>query len=361
MKQDLCDGLKLFWRHCRAMGLCIAMATTFSWGAQRAETFEEALSKAGNDGVIAFCYAPDWNRRSVKLLQTFWKSPAAEEAAGDAVMVAVPFFQDSSSKGAEAAPAIQSGLPPIPKGTCVCPAVMMIDKEGKLYAYLPGSDYLGNDDACTLGCKNIKEKLGHLRKRIELLAQAEPLTGVEKAKVLVQVTDLPIAQPEGIVEQIELADPTDKTGAVRRNKFSPLQCMYKLLDTTDGFLKPDYEADYGKIKEECEAVLSDAAYRTRDRQAVYALYVGESRRQLMAGGRPTPNQLKGIIKKGMKVDETTDFGRLSPTLEKLWGGIKFARTSEQRKADREKKSEAAKNKKEKKRAERNAEKNIDVN
>lgn len=361
MKQNLCNGLRRWGARGCAMGLFAAMLAAMSWGAQRAETFEEALSKAGKDGVMAFCYAPDWNMRSVKLLQTFWKSPAAEEAAGDAVMVAVPFYQDPSSKGADAAPAIQSGLPSVPKGTYICPAVMMIDKEGNLYAYLPGSDYLGNDDACSLGCKNMKEKLGHLRKRIELLAQAEPLIGLEKAKLLAQVADLPIAQPEGIVEQIELADPTDKTGAVRRNKFSPQQCMYKLLDTTDGFLKPDYEADYGKIREECEAVLADPAYRTRDRQSVYALYVGESRRQFMSSGRPTQNQLKGIIKKGMKVDETTDFGRLSPTLEKLWGSMKFTRTSEQRKADREKKSEEAKHKKEKKRAERNAEKNIDVN
>lgn len=345
-----------------AFGMVLAVTALLSaaMGAQRAETFEEALSKAGDDGVVAFCYAPDWNKYSVKLLKTFWNTPAAEAAAGNAVMVAVPFFQDSSSKGADAAPAIQNGLPSVPHGTYVCPAVMMIDKSGNMYAYLPGADFLGNDETCTLGCKNIKEKLGHLRKRIELLAKAESLVGTEKAKLLAEVADLPITQPADIVQQIELADPTDKTGAVRRNKFSALQCMYKLLDTTDGFLKPDYEPDYDKIRQECEAVMNDKSYRAKDRQAVYALYVGESRRQLMSTGRPTPNQLKGIIKKGMQADESTNFGRLSPTLEKLWGGLKFSRTSEQRKADREKKSEDAKNKKEKKRMERNAEKNIDI-
>lgn len=327
-------------------------------GAQRANTYEEALEKAGDDGVIVYCYGPDWNKRSVKLLQTFWKNPDTESAAGGAVMVAVPFYQYSSTKGADEEASIQSGLPPVPHGTPVCPAVMMIDKTGFLYAYLPGSDYLGNDPTCTLGRKNISEKLAALRKRDALLAQAEPLVGVEKAKLLAEVADLPINRPAGIVEQIELADPTDKTGAVRRNKFSALLFMYKQLETTDGFLAPDFVPDYGQIRKECEAVLADTAYHTRDRQAVYNLFIGQTRREYLSGGRATTQQLKGYIKKGMKVDATTDYGQLSPTLEKLWGSL--SRTAEQRKAGRAKKDDMAKEKRAKKRQERNAERNIDI-
>lgn len=348
---------KLMGRRLLFVSAMAALAFSCAFGAQRAKTYDEALAKAGPDGVAVFCYAPDWNKRSVKLLQTFWNSPAAEAALGDAVMVAVPFYQESSAKGADSASSIRGGMPSVPKGTFICPAVLMVDKDNRSYAYLPGTDFLGEDDACTLGCKNMKEKLECLRKRDALLEQAKPLVGVEKAKILAQVADLPITPPAGIVEEIELADPTDKTGAVRRNKFSPLMFMYKQLDTEDGFLAPDFEADYPQMKKDCEAILADTAYRARDRQAVYNLYIGESRRQLMSNGRPTAPQLKGFIKKGMKADETTDYGRLSPTLEKLWGAIKYKPSAEMR----DKKREEAKAKKEKKRQERNAERNIEIN
>lgn len=324
-----------------------------AWGAQRADTFPEALEKAGTDGVIAYCYGPDWNARSVKLLQTFWKSPAAEEAAGDAVMVAVPFYERNDAKGAENAGRIRGKMPAPPFS--VCPTVMFFDKNGVKYADFQGADYLGADDECTEGVNNIRKYVQALRKQQELMAKAEGLTGQEKAKLLVEVGKLPITKPADYLQQLELADPTDKLGGIRREKFNALQFMYKQLDTPDGFIKPDFEADYPQMKKDCLEIFEDEAYDARDRQAVMNLFIGQSRREAIQA-----NQLKGYIKKVHKADPETDYGKLSPTLVNLWGNLKHKLTPEERKAAREAKRAKAKEKKARKRDERRAKDTIEI-
>lgn len=323
------------------------------FAAQRARTFSDALEKAGPDGVVAYCYGPDWNKRSVQLLNTFWNTPAAEGAAGNAVMVAVPFYERDTAKGAEDASEIRGSMPAPPFD--VCPTVMFFDKSGRKYASFQGSDYLGSDDECTEGVKNIAKYVQALRKQQELMAKAEGLVGQEKAKILAEVADLPIEKPANLMQELELADPTDKLGAIRRNKFSALQFMYKQLDTPDGFLKPDFEADYQQMRKDCEEVFKDEAIRNRDRQAVYNLLIGQSRREAIQA-----NQLKGFIKKVNKLDATTDYGQLSPTLVNLWGNLKHKLSPEERKAAREAKRAKAKEKKAKKRDERRAKNTIEI-
>ncbi len=336
----------------KIFGACILLLSVAA-AAQRAKSFDEALEKAGSDGVVAYCYGPDWNKRSVRLLSTFWNTPEAEEAAGNAVMVAVPFYERDTAKGAEKAAEIRGNMPEPP--FAVCPTVMFFDKSGRQYAAFQGADYLGEDDACSEGVKNIAKYVQALRKQQELLAKAESLVGLEKAKLLAEVADLPIEKPAELMAQLEQADPTDKLGAIRRNNFNALQFMYKQLDTPDGFIKPDFEADYQQMRKDCEAVFKDEALRTRDRQAVYNLFIGQSRREAIQA-----NQLKGFIKKVNKLDGSTDYGRLSPTLVTLWGNLKHKLTPEERKAAREAKRAKAKEKKEKKRSERRAKDTIEI-
>ncbi|MDO5470806.1 MAG: hypothetical protein Q4F38_05845 [Akkermansia sp.] len=333
--------------------VALLMVSAFADAAQRARTFGEAMEKAGDDGVIAYCYGPDWNQRSVVLLNSFWKSPAAEEAAGNAVMVAVPFYEKDTAKGAEDAAEIRGDMPEPP--FMVCPTVMFFDKSGRRYASFQGADYLGSDDECTEGVKNIAKNIQALRRQQELMSKAASLVGKEKAKLLAEVADLPIEKPENLMSELELADPTDKLGAIRRNKFNALQFMYKQLDTPDGFIKPDFEADYQQMRKDCEEVFKDEAIRPRDRQAVYNLFIGQSRREAVHG-----NQLKGFIKRVNKLDDTTDYGKLSPTLVNLWGNLKHKLTPEERKAAREAKRAKAKERKNRKRDERRSKSTIEV-
>lgn len=330
--------------------LLIAVIGLFgqSTAAERAESFDEALQKAGSDGVIAYCYGPDWNRRSVQLLKTFWNTAETAEIAGNAVLVAVPFYENNNAEGADRAPGIRGNMPAPPFD--VCPTVMFFDQSGRNYANMQGSDFLGNDPTCTLGRQNIQKTLQHLRTQQKLLSQAEQAEGKEKAALLSQVLDLPIDAPHGTREQLKNADPTDKGGYVRRAEFNARDFMYQQLDTKDGFIHPDFEADYNQMMRDCEKVFKDEALRNRDRQAVYNLYIGQSRREHIQS-----NRLKGLIRKVNKLDDTTDYGQLSPTLMTLWGNIKHKATPDERRAARAKKRAADKEKKNKKRGERNIE------
>lgn len=332
-----------------ALALTLLFSTASA--AQRVKTFSEALEKAGSDGIVMFCYGPDWNRRSVRMLNEFWKTDGTEQACGNAAMVAVPFYQDPEADKKNEAADIAAGAPKPPFG--VCPAVLLLDKEGKMYAHLVGTDYLG-DFQGGLGKRNISDRMAAFRKRTELMEKAKNLTGQEKAKVIMEIAELPIERPENLLAMAEEADPSDATGVVRRLKHDALQFMYGLLDTTDGFLKPDYVADFKKIREETQKVADDAAILPVDRQKALALQTGESRRQGISG-----NKLTSITKYMSKISDGTVFGRLAGALGQKWS-VAQKKTAEDKALERIAKRDEQKAQSAKKLRERKAEKSIQI-
>mgnify|MGYP003289129985 CR=1 FL=1 len=323
-------------------------------GAVRAKSYDEALEKAGDSGVIVYCYGPDWNKPSLKLLDSFWNTPAAEAAAGNAVMLAVPFYERDTAKGADEASSIRGRMPAPPFN--VCPTIMLFDKTGRRVASFQGADYFGTDEACTEAQNNMRKYIEALRKQQELLGKAAGLIGQEKAKILLEVAELPVERPADFMEQLKLADPADKLGGMRRLTFRPREdLVYKLMDTTDGFLKPDFEADFDEIKKECEKMFKDETLRPEDRQAAFSIYIGQARRE----GIP-PNQLKGLIKKVHKLAPDTTYGKISPALADAWGALRNKLNSDERKAAREAKRAKDKEKKAAKRDKRRAEETIEI-
>lgn len=349
-----------------------ALSLSAVWSAQRVATYSEALEKAGDDGIVVYCYGPDWNRRSVRMLNSFWKNPETEAAVGNAVMVAIPFYENQNHPKAAEASEIRCGFPEPPFG--VCPLVVMLDKTGRAYAHLPGTDYLGDEEG-EKGRENMRayrakfQRYQEIMKKVGLAEGSEgasSVQGAERAKLISEAMDLQLYIPGGsihsmppyidphLLKELEMSDPSDKTGLVRRQSHVELQFRYKLFDTSDGFLKPDFEADYAMIKKECFKIIEDPAYRTWDRQAAYLTFIGQSRREAIQ-----PNQLKGHIKKMGAIDPNTVFGRGASALHDLWGNYSARRTPEQRKADREKRKEDAKKKKDKKIRERKQEDSIE--
>ncbi len=334
----------------------VALLLPTADAAQRAKTYSEALEMAGDDGVVVYCYGPDWNKRSVRMLKSFWENAATEAAAGDAVMVAVPFYQDDKAEGAEEAAAIRGGAKWPPSG--VCPAVLLKDKQGNTYANLFGMDHFG-DEQGALGAENMAKKLAEFRQQRELLAKAATASGEERARLLCQVADLSIMAPKGIVDEIQLADPEDKTGAVRRCKHDAFYgFMYEQMETKDGFLAKDFTPNLTKISAACMQIIEDEAYRPVDRQAAYALLIGRSRAEGIQA-----NKLRGYITKCGRIDETTVYGKMTPHLIEKWtqgtaAAPKKKKTAAERKAEREAareaRTQAAKEKRERRKAEREA-------
>ena len=321
---------------------------------RRANSYRDALAAAGEDGVIVFCYGPDWNQRSVRMLKKFWLTKALEEASGGAILVAAPYYQAPTPEQAAESSEITGGMQGPPHG--VCPTIMMFNKDGFCYSSLPGRDYLGEETG-ELAMKNIAEKLDALHTMQQLLAKAEGLRGAEKAKVLSEIRDLPIKSPDKVLTMLQEADPSDKTGLVRRNTYNSLNFLYEMMETKDGFLAADFVPDYNKIKTECLKVAKDETLRAEDRQAAYALLIGQARREHVSGKQNIPSkQMKEFITSCTKIDPNTTYGRLGPTLVGLWGNLHVS--PEARKAYAERKKADDKARREKEREDKKADRNV---
>lgn len=316
---------------------------------RRAETYDDAISAAGDDGIIVFCYGPDWNQRSARMAKNFWPKKEVENATGGAILVAVPFYQDPTPEQSDEAARIGGGVPEPPFG--VCPSILMLDQNGYMYAALCGMDALGNEDG-SAALKNMRDKLASFRQQKQLMTQAANLQGVEKAKILNQIAELPIAPPAdmpggaynnpwsqhqrcspGLLELIKKCDPQDTSGMVRRNQFdSTVDHLYKLMGTKDGFIAPDFVPDYKTIETECMKLIKDDAYRAEDRQAALCLLIGATRRA-EGGGK----KLKELINACIKLNPDSLYGRMCQHLLNSWGNLPAVKLNkDQRKQERAK-------------------------
>lgn len=309
---------------------------------RRAATYAQARQMAGNDGVAVFLYGPDWNPRSVRMLKNFWNSSEVEAATGNASLVAVPIYQSPSPKQKEESERISAGLR---TGAPLrfCPAIILLDKQGQVYARLVGSDDLG-DESGSLALRNIRDKIAVYRRRCDILRQASALKGEARARKLNEAMDLPLIPPPWLKDSIRQADPADRSGMVRRNNYDPIRFLYTQLETATGFVSKNFKPDYNKIRRECLRIANDTALRTSDRQAAYCLLIGLSRREKMTG-RPMVEMINACS----GIDSNTMYGRLGPALGRNWGSLHYTLSREERKkavlAEREKKKEEKQEKK----------------
>ena len=330
--------------------LCVLCLAPQLGAAQRAKSYAQACDQAGNDGVIVYLYGPDWNERSVRMLKNFWQSKGVEDAAGNASLLAVPIYQSPTDTQAQEARDIANGMPPLPRPR-ICPAILLIDQNNTIYARLAGADDLG-DEGGELAVKNIRAKLNALRQQQSLISRANAASGDECARLLHEIGELPIQPPADLRERLSAADPSDKNGYGRRLTYDPLKFLYAQLETTSGFVSKNFVPDYKKISAECIKIINDQALRTVDRQMAYCLLIGLSRREQMTG-----RQLKEMIDSCTKIDPSTNYGRLSPHLARLWPALRYDRTA----ADRKNNHNAQRERRQRSIDEKKRARNIDLN
>jgi len=325
------------------LNICLLLSLALSGlvgAVERSKSFDEAISNAGDDGVVAFCYGPDWNARSVRMLKSFWGNPEMDKAAGDAILVAVPFYQDSSSEDAMKDSHIIGSMNSPPFG--VCPTVLMYDKTGRLYATLVGSDYLGDENG-KLGMENIKLKLEALRKQYELVEKADDASGEAEAKLLTEASELGIAAPADAASKIIAASPGEDSMYPKRLKYKALAFLYEQMETGDGFLAPDFIEDFQKIKKACLKIVEDPTYKPMDRQAANNLYLGLLRREGKSSGF-----MRSAIKASLKISKTTYYAKVLDQVSATWTKLKTKKSSNQRKKLRDaKKAKKANERKQK--------------
>lgn len=302
-----------------AMTICAFCSAAILSAAQKANTFEDALKKAKDDGIVAYCYGPDWNMRSVNMLASFWKNKAVEKACGDAVMIAIPFYQRPTPANLKEQNKIQGNFQrrKINNEFRGFPAVCLMDRTGRMYAQLCGTDYLGDEeDGYALGAKNIADKLDRFRRQQELLAKAEKAQGIEKAKLLGEASTLDVYPPEGVAGTIKSLDPQDQTGYYKRLTYD----AFHFNEKANAFSGSDQDASKAMTPEETEkelqTLLKHPTLSPLQKQESYAVYIGRLRK---AGAD------KAVLTKQIKamrdLDPESMYGRITPHLLEMWCDI----------------------------------------
>lgn len=296
--------------------LCPLCVTTLLPAAQKASTFEDALKKAKADGIVAFCYGPDWNMRSVGMVGTFWKDKRTEKACGDAVMIAIPFYQRPTPSNLKEQNKVQGSFKRVRVNHDFrsFPAVCMMDRTGRVYAQLCGTDDLGTDeDDFAKGIENIAAKLDAFRRQTDLLAQAEKAQGVEKAKLLGQAATLGVYPPEGVAQTIKNLDPQDQSGYYRRLTYN----AFHFNERANSFSGSDQDASKAMTPEQTEkelqTLLNNPVLSNEQKQESYAVYIGRLRKT-----KADKAVLMKQIKAMHDIDPDTMYGRIMPHLLELW-------------------------------------------
>lgn len=296
--------------------LCSLCATALLSAAQKASTFDDALKKAKDDGIVAFCYGPDWNTRSTSMVNTFWKNKLTEKACGDAVMIAIPFYQRPTPSNLKEQNKIQGNFKRVKVNNKFrsFPAVCMMDRTGRVYAQLCGTDELGTEENdFAKGQENIAAKLAAFRRQTELLAQADKAQGVEKAKLLGESSVLGVYPMDGVAEAIKNLDPQGQTGYYQRLTYD----AFHFNERANAFSGSDQDASKAMTPEQTEkelqALLKNPVLSNVQKQESYAVYIGRLRKT-----KADKAVLMKQIKAMHDIDPDTMYGRIMPHLLELW-------------------------------------------
>ncbi len=297
----------------RAVLILLAFSCMSAWAAERAKTYHEALEKAGDEGVLIYLYGPDWNRRSVKMLESFWQKNELERAAGNSVLVALPIYQRPTAEQKAEQEEIQSGFPlPPPHRYRSNPTVVMLDKTGRTYAILSGNDDLGDGLSGSKACQLIQKNKALLAQQLELMNKAEQASGLEKAKLIGQASTLGIDPPHNAAEQIRTLDPKDESGYVRRLNYDPRK-----------FQEEHKDAKSTELESPVLKIVNDTAYSPLQRQETYCILIGQLRRDGAA-----KNVLRKHLLAMQQIDPNSMYGKITPSLLTQWCGDPAPKTTD---------------------------------
>lgn len=291
------------------LAILLAVGSPLAFSAQRVDNYNDALSQAGDEGVIVYLYGPDWNRKSTNMLKTFWKGKDVEQAAGESTMVAIPLYQRPNDAQKAEQERIQGDfrIPP-PKQYRSIPAIFMLDNTGRVYAWICGTDGFGEGETGALAVKQIKKYKELFAKQRELMEKSDKADGLEKARLIGQASTLGIEPTSQALDQIKTFDPNDETGFVRRLTFDPHK-----------FQEDHKDDETFAIEAEVMKIVEDKAYSELQRQEAYCVLIGQLRRE-----KATPDVLKRHILAMQKIDEKSMYGQIVPHLLEMWCGEKPA-------------------------------------
>ncbi len=226
---------------------------------------DEALKQSGEEGIMVFTYAEDWDHYSKKLSLDLMADAGIEKASGDAVILTYPSYA-LPSKEREAELEKLRGKLKIPNPLSY-PAILFLSKEGVHLSSISGQELR----------KYSKEEIAQkITERHQLLAQHRQLSkkaaeaqGAEKVKLLGQIAHLPhIKLPKKFANQAKALDPHDESGYVHALETNEFKLAAQVA-----------EMDMQEAMAYVDKILVNERYSIRQKQAACAGLLGMWRKK----------------------------------------------------------------------------------
>ena len=249
------------------------LATPVAPAAQEYASHESASKAVTKDGYILISYAKGWDRFSEPHCKKILAAPEIMEACGDAAIVLAPIYQYATPDERKTQNAVWGELA-IPRANSMntYPCILMYDQKGYLYGRVQGEVLLRG--TMKEIAAEVKTKLEHKHKQEEIMEKAEAASGVEKAKLIAEACAFSdIERPDGYLEMVKAADPSDQSGMIKRLTFYP----WGISEQHFGEKAPELDTEPFLTK--MEAMAKDPVYTPEQQQFFYAQCIGQLRRK----------------------------------------------------------------------------------
>lgn len=286
----------------RMLSLALALAPLSATAYQKAETMEEAKSKAGKDGIVIITYADGWDKHSEKTAQRMVAAKAIEKALGDAVVLRHGVKNVTSKEEQEKINA-RFGKTDLSFPNSY-PAFIFYNKDGYRLADLCIRFNERNKPKAV--AKRIAEVMEASAKQQDLLAKAAAASGVEQARLLGEAAAVPgLRKPDQVAQRIMKADPQDESGM---HKITTLNLFDKAIQTAK---TEDWKATLAEMKE----LMENPLLTTEHKQQVCCICIGLLHRH---GGLAHKDELKEMIDKLEELDPDSVLGKSAVDARRLW-------------------------------------------
>lgn len=278
-------------------------ALSFTAGAyQKANTIEEAQSKAGKEGIVLVTYAEGWDKYSKKTALDMLENPAVKKALGKAVVLTLG-VPDISTKEDHEANAKRFGKIDLSFPDRY-PAFIFYNKEGYRLADLCIS--FDERKKHKLMARRIKEIISAMEKQAELLAKADKASGLEQARLLGQAAVVPgLRKPQDVARRIQQADPDGQTGM---HQMATLNLYDKAIASAG---TKDWEATLAETK----ALIKNPHLSIDQQQQACCICIGLLRRH---GGLARKAELKAMIDQLESLNPDSLLGQSARDARRLW-------------------------------------------
>ncbi len=278
---------------------------------QTASNGAEAKSLVKEDGYVIFIYADGWDEYSRKACQDLMADAEVRKAAGDAVLMPLPYPENPNEERKKKQKELLGGLDvPTPHSF---PALILLDKQGRHYATIKGRA-VARAKASEVAAL-LSDRMQKGRERLRLIAESEKATdGAKKARLLFDAYQLEGLSwaGKGFGDRLAKLDPQDSSGVRRSLNFNP-------YGFTGGLDKKGLKNGLAEV----EKMLADPAYTPQQKQRICAAAIGLLRRQ---GGMNDAQTMRDYIKRMKEYAPHTPEGQAADLLMREWiPGLHYGR------------------------------------